>query len=156
LPTRSRAVLPQTRQFFPVLAAVRRSKDGGIFHSRVDRLRIGERWFQMPDAFELPRMRSAVVPLMSAGDAGIGKRLADRLPRLSAVIGPLHELTKPTRRLRCVEPVRLDRRTLEMINLPAAEMRAANVPPLAFAVCRQDERPFASADQNTNSAHPFS
>ena len=50
-------------------------------------------------------------------------------------------------------PIRIDRRSLEVIDLPAGEVRAADVPLLALAVGRQDERALARADQYSYSAH---
>jgi hypothetical protein len=52
----------------------------------VDRVRIGERGLQMPDALELPGMRRAVVPLVRAGDAVVDELVAHRLPGLAAVV----------------------------------------------------------------------
>ena len=48
-------------QFF---AAVGRTKDRRIFDAGVDHIGVGERRLEMPDAFELPRMLRAVVPLV--------------------------------------------------------------------------------------------
>ena len=41
-----------------------------------------------------------------------------------------------------------------MIDLPAREVRSADVPLVALSVGGQDERSFASADEDANSAHP--
>src|ERR1700761_1118452 len=69
LPTRARAVAAQAGELLPVLPAVRGTEQSRVFNSRVDRVRIGERWFQMPDPLELPGVCRAVIPLMSTGDA---------------------------------------------------------------------------------------
>ncbi len=64
LPFRTGAVSAKAGEFVPRLAAVRGFEQRGIFHSGVDRIGIGERWFEMPDALEFPGMLRAVVPLM--------------------------------------------------------------------------------------------
>ena len=64
LPVWSRAVSAEAGQFLPVLAAIGGFEQGRIFDSRVDRVRIGERRLEMPDALELPGMLRAVVKLM--------------------------------------------------------------------------------------------
>ena len=69
-PVRPRAVAAQPGEFLPGLPAVGRAEQGGVFHAGVDRVRIGQRRFQMPDALELPRVLRAVVPLVR------GERLA--------------------------------------------------------------------------------
>ena len=95
LPFGAGAVAAQSGEFLPVLAAVGRAEQGGVFDSGVDRVRIGKRRLQMPDALELPGMRRAVVPLVSAGDAVVGELVAHRLPGLAAVIGALDHLPEP-------------------------------------------------------------
>ena len=62
LPARAGTVVAQAGEFVPGLAAVGRAKQGGVFHARVDGVWIGQRRLQMPDAFEFPGMRRAVVP----------------------------------------------------------------------------------------------
>src|SRR4051812_42754150 len=107
----------------------------------------------MPDAFEFPRMLRAVVPLMRCQWSGFrvvrefvalrlghalgrGRRFAGRRaglePSFAAVVGALDDLSKPAARLRTVDSVWFDRRTLQMIDLPAGEMRTADVPFLAL------------------------
>ena len=159
-PLRPRAMPAQAGQLLPILAAVGRTKDGRVFHAGVDRVRIGERRLQMPDAFEFPRMLRAVVPLMRrqrrrAGDVsytnlllspigmpsgvvvGCAGRRARLKPRLAAVVRTLNDLPKPAARLRRVDPVRIDRRTLHVVNLPPAEQGPADVPLLPLAVGRK-------------------
>ena len=133
-------------QFLP---AVGGAENRGVFHAGVDRVRIGERGLQVPDALELPGMRRAVVPLVRAGHAVVDELVADRLPRLAAVVGALDHLPEPAARLRRVEPVRIGRRTLHVIDLPAGEMGAADVPLFALAVRRQNECALLRADQST-------
>ena len=156
LPARARAVAAQSGKFLPGLAAVGRAEQGGVFHAGVDGVRIGQRRFEMPDALELPGMRRAVVPLVRAGDAVVDELVAHRLPRLAAVVGALDQLPEPAAGLRRVQPVRIDGRALQVIDLPAREVRAADVPLLALAVRRQDERALARANQYSYSAHPHS
>ena len=82
-------------------------------------------------------------------------RRARLVPGLAAVVGALDDLAEPAAGLRGVDPVRIDGRTLEVIDLPAGEVRAADVPFFALAVRRQDERAFARADQYSYFAHSF-
>src|SRR6185369_15964658 len=49
LPLRTGAVTTETGQFMPSLAAVLRAEQRGIFDARVDRVRIVERWLEVPD-----------------------------------------------------------------------------------------------------------
>ncbi len=64
LPLGAGAVSAQPGEFLPVLAAVGRAEDGGVFHAGVNRVGIGERRLQVPHPLELPGMLRAVVPLM--------------------------------------------------------------------------------------------
>src|SRR5690348_12174772 len=123
LPAWSSAVLAQTREFLPGLRAVCRTKQRGVFHTGVYRIRIGQRWLQMPHSLELPRMRLSVVPLVSAGDTVVNELVAQRLPSFAAVVRALDQLPKPSARLRQIQPVGIDRRPLQVINLPARKMR---------------------------------
>src|SRR5205823_340253 len=107
----------------------------------------------VPHPFELPWMRRAVVPLMRAGHPLVDELVVNRLPCPTAVVGALHHLSKPSARLRGVYPVWIGRRSFDVIELPAAEMRAADVPPLALAVGGQDERAFPCADEYSYFAH---
>src|SRR5438093_12581975 len=110
----------------------------------------------MPHARELPRPRRAVVPEMRADGARVLELVADRLPRGAAVIGALDHLPEPAAGLRGVQPIGIGGRALEVIDLPAAEVRPAHVPLLARAVRRQDEGALACADQHPDPAHPNS
>ena len=80
------AVAAQAGQLLPRLPAVGRAEQGGVLDAGVDRVRIGQRRLEMPDALELPGMRRAVVPLVRAGDAVVDELVADRLPGLAAVV----------------------------------------------------------------------
>ncbi len=62
-----RAVRAKPGQLFPVLPAVGRAKERGVFDTGIDRIGVGERRFEMPDPLELPGMRRPVVPLMRTG-----------------------------------------------------------------------------------------
>src|SRR5262249_27780661 len=64
----------------------------------------------------------------------------------------MDRLPEPAAGLRRVEPVGVDGRALEMIDLSTREVRTANVPAVARAVRGQDERPLACANQYPNSA----
>ena len=69
------------------------------------------------------------------------------MPGFAAVVGALNDLAEPAAGLRGVDAVRIDGRALEVVDLPAGEVRAADVPLLALAVGGEDERAFAGADQ---------
>ena len=73
-------------------------------------------------------MRRAVVPLVRAGRAVVDELVADRLPRLAAVVRSLNQLAEPAGALRRVEAVRIGGRAFEVVHLPAAEERAAARP----------------------------
>src|SRR5581483_9335240 len=107
----------------------------------------------MPHAFELPRMWRTVVPLMRPRRAVVHELVPDDFPRLAAVARPLHCLAEPAARLRRVDPIRIDRRSFQVIHLPAAEMRSRDVPRVAFAVGRQDERAFLRSHEHTYTTH---
>src|SRR5690242_15389785 len=109
----------------------------------------------MPDARELPRMLRAVVPLVGAGDTGVGELVADRLPRLAAVVRALNDLAVPAGGLRCVQPVRIGRRPLQVVHLPPREQRAFDAPVITRSVRRHDERALPRAHEEPNSAHGF-
>jgi hypothetical protein len=80
-------VAAQSGEFLPRLSAVDRAEQGSVFNPGVDRVRIGERRFEMPDALELPGVGRAVVPLVSAGDAVVYELVTYRLPSLATVVG---------------------------------------------------------------------
>ena len=157
-----------------------RAEQRGVFHAGIDRVRIGQRRFEMPDPLELPRMLRAVVPLVRGQRfAGFRRRVVDELvafalghavrgrgrfargraglvPGFAAVVRALDDLAEPTAGLRRIDAIGIDAGTLEVVNLPAREMRPADIPFLALAVRSQNECAFACADQNSYSAHRFS
>src|SRR5687767_10855761 len=101
----------------------------------------------MPDASELPGVRGAVVPQVRAGNTVVHELVSHRLPRLAAVVGALDHLPEPAAGLRAVQPVRVSGRSFEVVDLPAAEVGAVDVPPFALSIRRQDERALARAHQ---------
>src|SRR5208337_219127 len=176
LPLRAGAMAAQAGKFVPVLAAIGRAKQRSVFDSGVDGVGIGERWLEMPDALELPGMLRAVIKLVrgerlaglrrnvvdefvavglgrtdGSGRAGRGSGL---VPGFAAIVGALHDLSEPSAGLRGVDAIRIGRRAFEVINLPASEVRAADLPVLAFTVRRENECAFARAYQDSNLAHP--
>src|SRR5438132_1796262 len=143
----------QSRELLPHLPAVVRAEQPGVFDAGVDRVRIGRRWLEMPDPRELPRVRRAVVPQVRARGTVVHELVARGLPRLAAVVRALDHLPEPAAGLRRVQPIRIIRRSLELIDLPAPEVGAADVPPFARSVRRQDERALACTDQDPYPAH---
>src|SRR5882762_6520870 len=126
------AVAAESGKLQPRLSSIGCAKDRGVFHPGVNGIRIAERWFKVPDPLELPRVRRAVVPLVSAGNAVVNKFVTYRLPSLSPVVRALDLLPKPAAGLRCIQPVRISVRALQMVDLPAPKKRPINVPPLSF------------------------
>src|SRR5207237_1241673 len=132
----------QSGEFLPGAAAVHGLEQRRVLRARIDGVRIGRRGFEMPDAFELPGVLGAVVPLVSARYAVVFKLVADSFPGFSAIFRALYHLPKPAAGLRRIHTVRSSGGTLKMINLPAAEMRPADFPLLSLAVGGQDECSF--------------
>src|SRR5207248_8396005 len=64
LPFGACAVAAESGKLLPTLTAVGRTEKGRIFYTRVNRVRIAERWFEMPHTLEFPRVLRAVVPLV--------------------------------------------------------------------------------------------
>src|SRR5439155_22915276 len=171
------AVPAQAGKLLPILPAIGRAEQRRVFHAGIDGVPVAQRRLEMPDALELPRVRRAVVPLMRrqrlAGFRrgvidelvafGLGHSLprggrlarfdAGLLPGFPAVAGALDDLPEPSAGLRRVDPVRIDGRALEVVDLPAAKVRPAHIPALALAVGGEDERAFACADQYSYRAH---
>src|SRR5207249_3714178 len=56
------------------------------------------------------------------------------VPRLAAIVRTLNDLAEPAARLRRVDAARINRRTFDMINLPARKMRTAHLPSFARAI----------------------
>src|SRR5262249_1695828 len=75
------------------------------------------------------------------------------VPRFAAVIRALDDLPEPAAGLRRIEPVRINRRSLQMVDLPASKVGPADIPLLALAVRCQQERALAGTNQNTYFAH---
>src|SRR6266516_8132492 len=128
----------------------------------------------MPDALELPGMLRAVVELVRGeGLAGIRRRVVDefvalasrhavrrlghpaarRLPRLAAVARALDDLAEPPAGLRRVQAVRIGGGSLHVVDLPAREVRAADIPAVALSVRCQNEGSLSRADQYSYAAH---
>src|SRR6185312_10838603 len=98
----------------------------------------------------------AVVPQVRAGvTARVREVVADRLPGEPAVVGPLDDLPEPARVLRSVDPVRVRRRPLEVVDLPPAEVRPADRPLLPLLVRSQHERALARSGQHPYLCHTF-
>src|SRR5437899_2815186 len=110
----------------------------------------------MPDTLELPGVRRAIVPLVSAGYALVHELVTHWLPGLPAVVGALDQLTEPSAALRGIHPIRVSRRSFDVVHLPARKMGATDVPPFALSVRGQDERALACANQYSYSAHLLS
>src|SRR6059036_1971077 len=89
-----------------------------------------------------------LVALAARHLARLGHPLAPRrLPLLAAVARALDDLPEPGARLGSVQPVRVGRRSLEVVDLPAREVGPADLPLVALPVRRHDERALARADQ---------
>ncbi len=146
-------MLAEAGEFVPVLAAVGGAEEGGVFDAGVDGVGVGERGLEVPGAFELPGMGSAVVPLVGAGNAVVGELVADGVPGRAAVVGALDDLAEPAAGLRGVDAIGVNGRAFEVVELPACEVGAADLPVLAFAIGGEDERAFSRADEKTYFTH---
>src|SRR5207247_2034220 len=93
--------------------------------------------------------------LHAVGTFQVLRTAPGRVPGFSTIIRALNDLTEPATGLRCIDAVRIDWRTLHMINLPARKMRTADLPPFAHAIRCQDKRTFSCTNQNSNFAHVF-
>src|SRR5262249_43767548 len=63
------------------------------------------------------------------------------------------DLAEPSAALRRVDAVRIRRRRLHVIDLPAGEVRAGDLPVLALAVGGEDEGAFLGAGQDADARH---
>src|SRR5262245_440352 len=108
----------------------------------------------MPDTLELPGARRAVVPLVHAWDAVVHELVAYRLPRPAPIVGALDLLPEPAAGLRCIQTIWLSGRSLQVVDLPAREVGATDVPHFAFRVRRQDKRALACTNQYSYPTHP--
>src|SRR5215813_5500211 len=120
-------MVAQARELAPRLPAVGRPEHRRVLNAGVHGVRIGERRLEVPDPRELEGPLRAVVPEMVADGALVAELVADGLPAFPAVARALDHLTEPAAGLRGVEPIRVGGRALEMIDLPAPEVRAAHV-----------------------------
>src|SRR5580704_3405282 len=130
----------------------------------------------MPDALEFPGMLRAVIPLVrrqrfarlvrrvvdelvaitrwrSTGSGRLAVRRSRLMPRLSAVVRTLDDLAEPSAGLRGVQPVRVRRRPLEMVDLPTGKVRAADIPFFPLAVRRKNKCAFSCANKYANLTH---
>jgi len=111
----------------------------------------------MPDAFELPWVLGAVVPLMSgerlagfrggvihelvalafwraSGTGLFAWRRPWLYPSFATVIRSLNDLPEPAAALGGIDAIRVGGRALEVVHLPACKMGTADVPLFALAV----------------------
>src|SRR5437588_2804836 len=133
-PVGRRLVLAQAGELLPALAAIGCAEEGGILDAGVDRVRIIEGRFEVPNPLELERPRRAVIPLVGARLALVDELVPNRLPGLAAVVRTLDQLSEPAGRLRCIQPVRVDWRPLDVVHLPAAKVGPVDLPTLALAI----------------------
>src|ERR1700716_4607547 len=117
LPGGPRGVQAHPRELVPGPATVHRAEQGGVLHSGVDGVRVGQRGFEMPYPSELPGMLRSVVPLLSARDPVVREFVSDRLPGRATVLGALNGLPEPAPRLGRIQPIRINRRGLAVIDL---------------------------------------
>jgi hypothetical protein len=143
----------QAGELGPGCAAVGGAEERGVFHAGVAGVGVGERGLKVPDALELPRMRGAVVPLVRAGGAVVGELVVDGSPGDAAVVGALNLLAEPAGGLRGVDAVGVGGRALEVVHLPAGEVRLRDLPVLALGVSGEDEGTFLGADEEADGGH---
>ena len=150
------------------MSAIGGLEQGGVLDAGVDGVGIGQGGFEMPDAFEFPGVGFAVVPLVGAGDAIVNEFVAftfrhalgrlrysaaRRFPCFAAVTGALDDLSEPTAGLGGVNPVGVDGGAFKVVDFPAAEVGAVDLPFLAFGVGGEDECAFSCADEYADLAH---
>src|SRR5207244_11194979 len=87
-----------------------------------------------------------------SGDLRTGRRVG-LVPGLAAVIGALNDLAEPVVGLRHVNALGIQRRTLQVIEIPTAKVRTADVPLLPLAVRSENEGSFTGADQDADRSH---
>ena len=155
-PVRPAAMLAQPGQLLPVRAAVGRLEQRRVFHAGIHGIGIRQRRLQVPHPLELPRMRRPVIPLMRSRHALIRKLVSHRSPRLSAVVRPLQNLSKPPARLRRIQAVRIHRRSLHVVHLPPRKKRPAHLPILPLAIGAQHKSPLLRPHQHSYTAHAMS
>src|ERR1700694_3171217 len=107
----------------------------------------------MPDALELPGTRRAVVIEVRAGCALVRELVSDRIPGLASVVRALNDLPEPAGVLGGIDPVGVDRRPLDVVDVPAGDVRSADVPLLALGIRCHHECALVRPNQYPNSAH---
>ncbi len=90
-------------------------------------------------------MGRAVVPLVRARLAVIGKLIAYGRPGFAAVVGAMHDLAEPVTGLRSIDAIGIGWRAFHVIDFQAAEVGAVHLPLFTFLVGGQDERAFTRA-----------
>src|SRR4051794_1028010 len=111
----------QPGEFLPGFTAVCGAKQSGILGPGVNGVRVRERGFEVPDAFEFPWVLRAVIPEMCSGLAIIDELIADRFPGLPAIVGTLDHLAKPTAGLGSIETIRIHSRPFHVVDLPTCK-----------------------------------
>ena len=134
LPVRPGAVTAESRKLVPGQPGIGGTKHCRVLGAGIDRVGIGQRRLEMPDPLEFPRMRRAVIPLVCARHALVHELVAGGFPAPTAVARALDLLSEPAARLRHVQPIRVHRRALHVVDLPATEVRAAHIPALALPI----------------------
>src|SRR4051812_2497864 len=107
----------------------------------------------MTYSLEFPWMRCPVIPLVSARDSVIHELVPDRLPSLPGVVRTLDQLPVPPRRLLGMHPIRVRRRLLPVITLPAGEVRPAHLPLVTLGIGFEHESALPRAFQYTYLTH---
>src|SRR5262249_56795890 len=95
----------------------------------------------------------AVVQQGGAGCAVCVEVVAGGLQADPAVIGPLDQLPEPPSVLRRVQPIRVNRRPLQVVYLPPAEVRPGYRPLLSLAIRSQHERALARPREHSYLSH---
>src|SRR5579863_127499 len=121
-------------------------------------------------------MLRAVIPLMSSERRGgividkfvalalrhsawrsrFAGRRAGLMPGFTAVVRALNDLPEPSTGLRDVNAVGIHRRTLHVVNFPSRKVRPGDSPVVTLPIRGKNERAFARAHKNPNSAHDAS
>ncbi len=122
--------IPQPGELLPRLPAVARAEQSSVFNPGKNCFRICQGRGELPDSLELPGALGAVVELVCGRSAFVDEFVANWRPGAAAVIGALDHLPKPAAGLRSIEPIRIDWRSLDVIDLPTGEMRPADIPAL--------------------------
>ena len=89
----------ESGELLPTLTAIGRTEDACVLNAGKDRVGIAQRWFKVPYPCEFPRVRRAVVPLVSTGHALVLELVAHRLPGRSTIVRALDQLPEPSRGL---------------------------------------------------------